>query len=79
MTSTWKVVFKLQLKKPFQSLLFLKSKKVHKIEQTETDWKEEPLDIEFFVETISIQNLLNINEIKNVQFFIKLILVHNST
>ena len=39
-------------------------KKVHEIGQIESDC-EESSDLEFFVETISIQDPLNINEIKN--------------
>ena len=39
-------------------------KKVHKVKQIETDCNESS-DLEFFVETIIIQDPLNINEIKN--------------
>ena len=39
-------------------------KRVREFKQTETDC-EEFSDLEFFVETISIQDSLNINEIKN--------------
>ena len=39
-------------------------KRIRELKQTETD-SEEFFDLEFFVETISIQDPLNINEIKN--------------
>ena len=62
--SIWKVVFKLEPKKPFQGLLSRNRKGVYEIKQTETNC-EESSDLEFFVETISFQDPLNINEIKN--------------
>ena len=62
--SIWKVVFKLEPKKPFQGLLSRNRKRVYEIKQTETNC-EESSDLEFFVETISFQDPLNINEIKN--------------
>ena len=51
-------------------------KKVHEIGQIETDC-EESSDLEFFVETISIQDPLNINEIKNESSVWSIILTSN--
>ena len=62
--SMWKVVFKLQQKKWFQSSLSPKSKIGTKIEQTESD-SEEYFDLEFCVQAISIKDPLNTNKIKN--------------
>ena len=50
-------------KKHFKVCYPLNRKKVHEIEQTETDC-EESSDLKCFVETISIQDALNINEIQ---------------
>ena len=50
-------------KKHFKVCYPLNRKKVHEIEQTETDC-EQSSDLKCFVETISIQDALNINEIK---------------
>ena len=96
MPSIWKVVFKLQPKKPncFEVCCPRNRKKVHKIDQTKRDC-EVSSNFDFFVETISIQDPLNVNEVKNEssvwsitltsngpsisQFRIKLILAHNET
>ena len=78
-------------KKHFKVCCPLNRKKVLEIEQTEAAC-EESSDIELFVKTNSIQDPLNINEIKtrtlfgqllsppaDFQFRIKLILAHNVT
>ena len=51
-------------------------KKVHKIEQTKADCKDSS-DLEFFVETISIQDPLNINGIKSESSVWSITLIFN--
>ena len=57
-------MFKLQQEESFQNMLSQKLKKVHKIEETESDY-EEYSDHKLFVDTTSIQDPFNTNEIKN--------------
>ena len=59
MPSIRKVKFELQPKKTISKFVVPEiEKKVHEIEQTEADCKESS-DLEFFVETIRIQDRLN--------------------
>ena len=51
-------------------------KQVHEVEQIETDCKESS-DLEFFVETIIIQDSLNINETKSVSSVCSIALTSN--